>query len=501
MGSADESTADSVAVPAPEPVAWLPDTVYPSADAVKFVVEYVGDSATGALSSLDDLYAGTPGAFTFRKGQHRDASFGGTVSGTPSEITVDWEFTTAYDTTRTKFGVWGGGSGWTGQPLLVDWPDSCAQRFRAGALVNDSFAGREIIVGSLCGNVYFLNPESGAPTRTPINAGNPIKGTVSLDPTLNGNLYVGQGIPANKPFGAVVVDLYKNAVSHVFPEDAKAWRGWGAYDSSPVRVGQFLFRPGENGSVYKFNVGSGSLTLHSVLRYRVAGSAPGIEASMAVWRNYGFVCDNHGNIIAFNLDNMRPVWHYTLGDDIDSTPALCVEDGKAYIYTGCEIDRQGSGTAKYVKLNALNGEAVWNTEIEGNRADVGGKHFDGGYYASALPGTGNCSHLIYNNCVLNTDSMQNGIFVAFERSTGRIAYKTPLKYYAWSSPVGYLNEKGEMFILTLDAAGRAYLINGADGSIITVKQVGANFESSPVVWDNHAVVGSRGRSIYRMSIQ
>lgn len=499
--SANDTAVDTLALPAPQPLTRLPDTMYASADAVKFVVEYVGDSAAGALSSLDDLYTGAPGALTFRQGQSRDASFAGTISGTPSEITVDWEFATAYDTTRTKFGVWGGGSGWTGQPLLVSWPDSIASCFRDSAIVNESFDGKELIVGSLCGNVYFINPETGASTRNPVYAGNPIKGTVSLDPTLNGNLYVGQGIPANKPFGAVVVNLYKDIVTDMFAEDPKAWRGWGAYDSSPVRVGQFLFRPGENGSVYKFNVEQGSLTLHSVLRYRVAGYAPGIEASMAVWRNYGFVCDNHGNIIALNLDNMRPVWRYTLGDDIDSTPVVGVEDGNPYIYTGCEIDRQGSGTARFVKLDALSGEPVWRTEMEGNRADVDGKHFDGGYYATALPGSGNCSHLIYNNCVLNTGSMQNGVFVAFERSTGKIAYTTPLRYYAWSSPVGFLNERGEMFVVTLDAAGRAYLINGADGSIISVKQVGANFESSPVVWDNHVAVGSRGRFIYRMSIK
>lgn len=475
--------------------------MYASADAVKFVVEYIGDSAAGVLSSLDDLYTDAPGAFTFRKGQSRDASFGGTVSGVPSEICVDWEVATDYDTTRTKFGTWGGGSGWTGQPLLVDWPDSCASRFRSCGLVSGSFAGKELIVGSLCGKVYFLDPENGAFTRNPIDVGNPIKGTPSLDPTLNGNLYVGQGIPARKPFGALVVDLYKDTVTDMFAEDPKAWRRWDAYDSSPVRAGQFLFRPGENGSLYKLCVVPGSLRMHSVLRYSVDGAAPGIEASMAVWRNYGFVCDNHGNIIAVNLDNLRPVWRYTLGDDIDCTPVVGIEDGKPYIYTGCEIDRQGSGKARFVKLNALSGDPVWTADIEGNRADVDGKHFDGGYYATALPGLGNCSHLIYNNCVLNTDSLRNGVFVAFERSTGKIAYTTPLRYYAWSSPVGFINEKGEMFVVTLDAAGRAYLINGADGSIICVKQVGANFESSPVVWGNHVAVGSRGRFIYRMSIK
>lgn len=490
-------TPDSV-----QPVFYssLPDTVFESASEIKYIVNVYGDSSDATIDYLGDMYAEAKGAYTFRNGPYRQADFHGRVFGTPDSIIVDWTFETNMDTTHTSFGVWAGGTGWTGQPLYVHWQDSCISRFRqAGTLLPD-FNDREIIVGSLCGDVYFLNFETGKPSRNPIKVGNPIKGTPSLDPTMNGNLYVGHGIPANDPFGAVVINLFNHSVTETFDRDKKSWRGWGAYDSSPLRVGQFLFRPGENNTIYKFLVRTGKLILHSHLRYSIDGNAPGIESSMCVYLNYGYTCDNHGNILCVNLNSLKPVWLYKLGDDIDATPVLEVENGNPYLYVGCEIDYQISGEARFVKLDGLTGEKVWENSIEGNRVEVFEKHFDGGFYASALPGIGNCSHLIFSNCVLNTKG-QNGIFVAFNKETGSIEYSTPLKYYAWSSPVGYVNELNEMFILTGDTAGNLYIINGLSGEIITSSRIGSNFESSPVVVGNSAVIGSRGKYIFKISLQ
>lgn len=482
-------------------VAPLPDTVYESASAVKYKVEIPDTAVSGAISSFADMYADAPGSLMFRKGLMRQADFGGRVSGRPSEIIVDWVFKTDTDNRETKFGTWGGGSGWTGQPLYINWPDSCVEHFcKAGVPLTDNFGKQEIIVGSLACQVYFINFETGKASRPSIPTHNPIKGTASLDPTLNGNLYVGQGVPAEEPFGAMVIDLYKHRQTDFTGRDPKAQRGWGAYDSSPVRVGQFLIRPGENGTIYKYLVAPGRLTLHSALRYTVAGAAPGIESSMSVYRNYGFTADNHGNILAVNLETMRPVWRYTLGDDTDATPVLAVEDGKPYLYVGCEIDRQNSGTARFVKLDALNGAEVWKAETPGRRIDINSKHFDGGFYATALLGYGNCKDLVFANCVTNLDG-QNGEFVAFNRNDGSIVYRTRLKHYSWSSPVGFINENDELFVVTGDTYGNIYLINGIDGKIIYTKAVGNNFESSPVVVGNSLVVGSRGNSIFKMTLK
>ena len=77
----------------------------------------------------------------------------------------------------------------------------------------------------------------------------------------------------------------------------------------------------------------------------------------------------------------------------------------------------------------------------------------------------------------------------------------PLRVYAWSSPVGFVNSDDRMFVLTGDCGGNLYLIDGADGTVIKRKPVGSNFESSPVVVGNSAVVGSRGNSIFKVSLK
>lgn len=500
-GQNKDMGADSaVAGPARPVCVVLPDTAYASVKAVSYTVTVSDTTIEPQLASTADLYATAPGGMTFRHGPARDAAFGGRLDSVPTRIEVDWEFHTDEDYTPTDYGTWGGGTGWTGQPLYVQWPDSLLSRFRKAGITHPGFSGREIMVGSLAAKVYFIDFVTGKASRPAIDVTNPIKGTMSLDPTLNGNLYVGQGIPAHGQMGAMVLDLFKSKCTHFFGRDPHALRGWGAYDSSPIRVDRFLFRPGENGSIYKFLIGQGTLTLQTVLRYTVAGRAPGIESSMSVYGNYGFTGDNAGNILAINLNTMQPVWHYKLPDDIDATPVVCVEGDKPYLYVGCEVEHEGVTEAHFVKLDALTGNRIWLNKTPAQRADIGQKHFDGGYYASALPGTGNCKDLIFTNVVQNNDGM-NGSFIAYDRATGKQRYSTRLKYYAWSSPVGFVDKNDNMYVVTGDCSGNIYLIDGKDGKIIYRAHVGNNFESSPVVVGNHLVVGSRGKSIYKMTVK
>lgn len=493
-----DSTAlsDSIALAEKQSIQAWPDTAYSSAQEVKYTIERL-DSTSGELKTLENLYASVPGVFTFRGGEQRDANFGGKVDSIPTDIAIDWEFTTASDTTRTRYGVWGGGTGWTGQPLYVEWPDSVLARFREAGT---TAAKREVFIGSLCGEIYFLDYESGKPVRPSIPTGNPIKGTMSLDPTLNGNLYVGQGVPSRSEISALTIDLFNNRIYHSFGPDRKAPRQWHAYDSSAIRVGQFLFRPGENGTLYKWDVSGSTPRLHSSVSYRVGGTAPGMEASMAVSRNYGYTADNAGNIICFNLNTLQPVWHYKLPDDTDSTPVLTEENGRTYLYTGCEVEHEGVTKARYVKLDALTGREIWANETPAKRVDTDTKHFDGGFYASSLPGQGDCKDLIFIN-VVNNEKGQNGSFLAIERSTGKTRYSVPLKRYAWSSPVGFLTPEGKQIVVTFDCSGHGYIINGADGEIICCRQIGANFESSPAVKGNTLMIGSRGGRIYKLSLR
>ncbi|MBP5326289.1 MAG: dehydrogenase [Bacteroidales bacterium] len=496
---------DSTVTPLPERVySMLPDTTLPSVDALEWKVEVLDTVNSGTLDTLRSLYDDAPGIFTFRGNVFRDAPFVGHVNGTPDTILLDWQFTTGYDSRNTDYGVWGGGTGWTGQPLYVRWPDSLMTRFRneSNALTR-SFSQEEIIVGSLASRVYFINFATGDSSRRSLPTRNPIKGTVSLDPTLNGNLYVGQGIPAKHPFGALTFNLFSHSETNFFPHDKKAWRKWGAYDSSPIRVAQFLFRPGENGTLYKFLVKGDTLKLHSTLQFRKRhSSAAGMEASMSVYNNYGYISDNHGNILCVNLNTMHPVWRYDNHDDSDGSPVLAIEDGVPYLYSACELDKQGGkGKCYFVKLNALNGELVWEQTFSCKITTSNGKKREGGQFATPLLGRGNCDSIIFTHIVTNEKPGLRGDFVAISRNDGHVVYTLHMDHYAWSSPVALLNDNSEMFIFTGDTRGRAYLIEAKSGKILCSRKVGNNFEGSPIVIGNSIVVGSRGRTIYKLKIQ
>ncbi|MBR0073729.1 MAG: PQQ-binding-like beta-propeller repeat protein [Bacteroidales bacterium] len=482
----------------------FPDTVMPSATHIIYTVHYHDTAHSGVISNPQSLFPDNGDILTFRGNAFRSAPFTGVVAGQPDTIMTDWTFTTDYDARPNGYGLWGGGNGWTGQPLFVCWNDSMYHLFRNDTVnTTHNFGHRELIIASLCSRLYFINFDNGKESRQSIFVGNPIKGTPTMDPTYNGNIYIGHGVPCQTPFGAVTVNLFRHGITHVISQDDNAWRSWGAFDSSPVRVGDFLFRPGENGTLYKFRIDADTLILHSTLRFILPEKedAGGIEASMAVYRNYGFLADNHGNIVCVDLNDLQPVWHYNNHDDTDASLLLQQEGDSLFLYTGCEVDNQGlHGYCFFVKLNATTGLPVWEQKLPCQKAKVTGKYFDGGLFSTPLPGIGNCKDLIFLNLVTNETPGPRGEFVALNRHDGSIAYRTKLQRYAWSSPVAMVNEKDEVFVFTADTQGRVYLINGMTGKIIISKKIGENFEASPIVVGNNVIIGSRGRKIYKLSI-
>ena len=113
----DSSDADSTTsvMTTEEPIIMAyPDTIYESAKKIDFRVDTMLQNIDGTLLQLVDSYADTPGVLTFRGTPSRTPHFIGKVNGEPSKITVDWVFHTDVDTTKTDYGVWGGGTGWTG---------------------------------------------------------------------------------------------------------------------------------------------------------------------------------------------------------------------------------------------------------------------------------------------------------------------------------------------------------------------------------------------------
>lgn len=498
----DAAPEEDIAEPVIEEPEILPDTAFASVDDLDYAVEIIDSTVSGQMKFTHSEYQDTVSQLTFRGNPFRNADFHGKVKGKPSKIVVDWTYETAQGRPATIGGSWGGGNGWTGQPLYVQWPDSIAKLMKQAPGVTAELDSVELIVGSLCGEIYFINPTTGKNTREPLDGGAVLKGTPSVDPSWNGNLYVGQGVPfVGGTMGNEAFNLFTMQRIHYMPRDPKCRRGWNAFDSSAVSAGGFLFWPGENGTLYKYIREADSLKLHSAMRYNVKGhGAAGMESSMAVYSNYGYVSDSEGNILCVNLNTLKPVWRYNNMDDSDTSPVLELENGVPYIYTCCEVDKRGSNQpARLTKINGLTGQEIWCHEEVCLRPSRGkGEFMDGGYFGTPLLGKGNCENLIFATpCKHGTERCY---ILAIDRKTGKEVYRTQLKHYAWSSMVGFYNEQNEMYIFHGDAIGNVYLVEGKTGKILFTERYGKNFEASPVAFGNSVVVGSRGNEILKMSI-
>ena len=154
----------------------------------------IQDSSENSFNGFPDNYQeDSSQILCFRGDEARRNPTRGFIKSKPSKIIVDWKIET-----KTS-NEWGGGSGWTGQPLLVCW--SKEMKIQLGisdtSFINNDKA-MEGIVGSLSGEIYFFDISNGKETRSPLVIDGPIKGTPSVDPRMNGILYVGQGIGEGK---------------------------------------------------------------------------------------------------------------------------------------------------------------------------------------------------------------------------------------------------------------------------------------------------------------
>jgi outer membrane protein assembly factor BamB len=479
----------------------LPDVSSKSvAENLTYEIKLV-DSAGPGLGSIESKYIPEKGVLGFRGSLNRDMVSEGRLTQRPTEVKMDWEFSTAYDGKKTKFGVWGGGNGWTGQPLIINWD---YKGIPTQALANKPKAKKEVIISSLCGKIYFLNFENGEQLRPTLDTHNPIKGTAMFDPDYTGNLLVGQGINETGEFGFLIFDVFKGKLdAFVSSSDRDAHRGWGAFDSSPIKVGNYYFWPGENGILYKFRMLNGKYKLHSKLIYhskKPNRSTLGIESSLSVYKNYGYFGDNQGNIVCLNLASLKPVWYFDNVDDSDATIVIEEEMGKPYLYIGCEVDKQGGSGFSYLrKLNALTGQEVWLNKISAQSIVFKEKTFNGGMLSTPLLGKHQAKNLLYI-CISQPGKSTAGQLMGVDKVSGQVKFTTKLNANSWSSPVGYYTKKGEPFVIIGDVVGNIYLIDGLTGEKIFSKNLGGNFEASPAVMEDQLIIGSRGNKIYKFKI-
>ncbi|MDY5098604.1 hypothetical protein [Clostridium sp.] len=148
---------------------------------------------------FQEPYTMLEGVTTFRGNNYRTSPSFGKSNVREKKLETMWKFTTSSST-------WGGGAGWTGKP-----------------------------------------------SREKIYVGNPIKGTLTIDPRGIPLLYVGEGINEGDVVGLNIFSLIDGRKLYELSGwDSNAYRGWPAFDSSPLVHGatDTVIDGGENGLLY-----------------------------------------------------------------------------------------------------------------------------------------------------------------------------------------------------------------------------------------------------------
>lgn len=472
-----------------------------------------------------DEYTKLEGIITFRGNNYRDTASYGIADITDKEFDPNyWYVSTGSLLKSGGLSSWTG-SGWTGQPLIVKWPDSVKQQMN---LYEDKKAKEdlvEVIYATLDGRVYFMDLDDGTPTRDVLNIGMAFKGAGSLDPRGYPILYVGSGDPnANgnptRLFVYSLIDftkLYELGVQDTFAyrEDHEHWN---AYDAATLvsAKNDTLIVPGENGILYtvklntQYNPVTGELSMNpdNMVKWRYKTNRTsaeqywyGMESSPVVWEHYIYMAANSGDLMCVDLDTMELVWSADILDDSNGTPIFEEdENGNLYIYVSTSLhftaDANMTGVIPIWKIDAKTGEKIWQKDYTCKTVtDV-----SGGVQSTGVMGKNSISDLVIYS-IARTPNQSDGLLVALNKETGKEEWRFVMNNYAWSSPVAVYTEDGTAYIVQCDSAGRMFLLNGKTGELLDTIELGSNIEASPAVYENTIVVGTRGQKIVGVTLK
>jgi len=467
------------------------------------------------LGNPEDYFA-LPGVATFRGNNYRDNAAYGTATVKDKTLSMAW----TVGSTKLPGGIWEG-SGWTGQPLIVKWDDATKAIMNLYADKKTKAGLVEVIYATLDGHIYFLDLEDGSRTRDPIKMGMCFKGSGALDPRGYPLMYVGSGdenVEGKRP-RMFIISLIDGKVLYEYGhQESLSYRkdndNWCAFDSSPLVDAETdtLIWPAESGLLYTFklntnyNKTAGTISIQPdspvATRYLAGRSNQdtywlGYEASANIVENYLYVSENGGLFYCVDLNTMELVWAQDTKDDSNSSPVFQkISDTEAYLYTAPSLhwtqDSGAQGSISIYKLNALTGEIVWEKPYAVHTVDG----VSGGVQSTPLLGKAGSSIenlVIYT--VSRTPDKKSGVMVALDTATGKEVWTMNMDYYTWSSPVALYNADGTAYIVVCDTAGKAKLVEGTTGKVLSSLDLGGLVEASPAAYENMLVVGTRGEKI------
>lgn len=413
------------------------------------------------------------------------------------DVEVKWRYPILGSTDGRWTGV-----GWTGQTLLVEWPKEVRKWMN---FTRQPGPARELICGALNGYVHFVDADTGKPSRKPLKMPSPypIKGTVTVDPRGFPLLYVGCGVRVGpKPAYRVFSLLDFKELLALPADDPIAPRKWPGSDSNALVLDDTLFMPCENGLFFdvklnaEWDATNGKLTIRPKVRKTVL-SKVGMESSMAVWNDLGYVADNKGTVREVNLRDPRKFRTIAeLGDDTDSTIVI---GPNGDLLVGIEKDKRSGASAKGIvyclkQPTSSGGKFTIRWKWEFQAGSILGAHpVNGGVLSTgALYLPKNDAHsIIYTTS--HHPTIGRGFVVALDLATGKLRWKQKLSAFAWSSPI----VSGDA-VFCADSVGHARILSAKTGESLigdSPLQLGANVEGSPIAWGGHVYVGIRGGAL------
>jgi len=497
---------------------------------------------TPIVFDYDDAYTDVEGIVTFRGNNYREGAAYGTANITDKKLSIAWSVDTGeiMRGTSSNYNNFWTGSLWVGQPLIVKWPESTKRIMNMYASAKTDPNLVEVIYATASGRVYFLNLETGEPTRDPLDLNMPFKGAGSLDPRGYPILYLGSGdmyddYPEMQT-RAMAISLIDFSVLYEFGRayDGFALRDWHAYDSSPLVHAETdtLIYPGENGIIYTVKLGTqydeaaGTLTMNpsEIAKFRYDSSRStristysyesgqykywlGFESSVVTWGEYMYISSNDGYVHCINLNTLETVWIQDIWDDANGTLVLEEDEANrtAYLYAGVSLhftqDANGIGITPFFKIDAVTGEIVWQYNAKVHTKSGA----SGGVQATAVLGQNNLRDLViipFARAYREDDpeSADHGYLTAINRHTGQEAWKV-LTRFCWSSPLALYDAAGNGYIVQADSSGKVMLLDGLTGTKhYTLDTESKNFEASPAAYGNMIVIGNKDKKIFGIRV-
>jgi outer membrane protein assembly factor BamB len=86
-----------------------------------------------------------------------------------------------------------------------------------------------------------------------------------------------------------------------------------------------------------------------------------------------------------------------------------------------------------------------------------------------------------------------GRIVAYDKSTGNIVWSIEQTNDYWASPVVVYDAQGKAYLIQCDRGGIVTLYDASSGLQLNTIDLGSRIDSTPAVFNNLLVVGTRGK--------